>query len=276
MEKNLVSVIMPTYNTGEALRDCLESILSQTYKELEIVVTDDNSTDETTIDILRDFEQRDSRVRVFWLKVNGGPGVARNNSIREARGQYIAFCDSDDAWYPTKVERQVEFLKANGYCLTFSSYIVCNNEGVGTGIVNCPERVSFSMLKRDNKVGCLTAMYDASIYGKFYLPTLRKRQDWAMFLDILKKCGYGYGIQEPMAYYRKRKNSVSHKKIALVKYNLSVYHTILGFSRLKSCLYFLFLFLPTYYIKVAKVRWDSWGYVRRKKENVDRIKKYSR
>lgn len=272
MENNLVSVIVPTYNTGLPLRDCLESILSQTYKELEVVITDDNSSDSVTIGILREFQQRDARVRVFWLKDNGGPGVARNNSIQEARGRYIAFCDSDDAWFPDKLEKQMAFMKANDCCLTFTSYIVCDNNGMGTGIVNCPKRVSFRMLKKDNKVGCLTAVYDVSKHGKFYLPSLRKRQDWAMFLKMLRECGYGYGIQEPLAYYRKRKKSVSRNKLSLVKYNIKVYNDVLGFSRVKSYLYFLFLFLPTYYAKITRVRWDSWVYVRRKGEAIDKIK----
>lgn len=275
MGKDLVSVIVPVYNTGEALGDCLASILHQTYRYIEVVVTDDCSDDAATLSILRIFAAKDSRVRVFRLCENGGAGVARNNSIREARGRYIAFCDSDDAWFPEKIERQVRFMEERGCRLSYSSYIKCDGEGLGRGIVKCPRRVSFGSMKRDDKIGCLTAIYDASSCGKFFFPTLRKRQDWGMFLNLVQACGHGYGIQEPLAYYRIRKGSISRSKIKLVMYNLRVYRRVLGFSRVKSCLYFAFLFLPSYYVKRVKVKIDSIVYARRRGEGTDRIKRYT-
>ena len=106
MRPELVSVIMPTYNAGKFLADSIESILSQTYANLELLITDDCSTD-GTIDILKDFSQRDKRVKVKYLKSNVGPAIARNRSIERAKGRYIAFCDCDDRWMPEKLERQI-------------------------------------------------------------------------------------------------------------------------------------------------------------------------
>lgn len=260
MKIDLVSVIMPTYNTGEILRRSIESILNQTYRNLELIISDDNSDDEVTLRILKEYEEKDSRVRVFYLKHNAGAGSARNNSIKYAEGQYIAFCDSDDRWDATKLEKQISYIKANGSCLVYSSYLICNQEDEVVGVVKCPKKISFNKLKKDNKIGCLTAVYDASRYGKFYLPMLRKRQDWGMFLIILSKCKYAYGIEEPLAYYRKRGDSLSHKKSSLVRYNINVYRKILKFPLVKSYLYFFLIFLPTYFTKIAKVRYDSWKY----------------
>lgn len=111
MKTDLVSVIMPTYNTGSILTESIDSILNQTYKNLELIITDDKSDDETTLAILRSYMLKDERVKVFFLDENKGTGYARNNSIKNAQGQYIAFCDSDDKWFPDKLERQVSFLK---------------------------------------------------------------------------------------------------------------------------------------------------------------------
>ena len=272
MEEGLVSVIIPTYNTGKLLGDCLDSILAQTYRDLEIVITDDHSSDPLTISILKAFEKKDKRVRICWLPENGGAGKARNNSIRQARGRYIAFCDSDDVWFPDKLERQIRFMQQGGHTLVCSSYIMCDEEGGLMGIVKCPEKITYGMLKRDNKIGCLTAVYDSKPCGKFYLPTIRKRQDWAMFLNIVRQCGPAYAIKEPLARYSVRQKSLSRNKFSLVKYNISVYNKILGFSRLGSLLYFLFLFLPTHFAKVLKVMIDSRIYIKEKRKENKQIK----
>ena len=190
---------------------------------------------------------------VVYLKENKGPGYARNKSIERARGRYIAFCDSDDRWFADKLERQLAFMREKGCALCCSSYIVCNDRNENIGIRISPVRITYKMMERDNKIGCLTAIYDIKKLGeKYYMPTLRKRQDWALFLIILQKCRIAYGMVEPLAYYRDRSHSVSSNKFSLVKYNVAVYHEILKFSWLKSYFYFFFLFLPTYAAKLYR------------------------
>ncbi len=261
--KELVSVIMPTYNASQFLADSIESVLSQTYAELELLITDDNSSDPETLSILERYRKHDSRVRVFHLDANGGPGVARNNSIRNARGRYIAFCDSDDRWVADKLERQVSYMQQTGCALCCSSYIICDTSDEELGICITPKEITFKTMVRDNKVGCLTAIYDRKALGrKFYMPTIRKRQDWGLFLSIVKVCGYAHGITEPLAYYRVRKGSVSQSKLHLIKYNARVYEQILGFSKPKSYVYFFFVFMPNYAMKVLKRQWDSYRFVR--------------
>ena len=264
MEQELVSVIMPTFNASKYLADSIESVLNQTYKNLELLITDDCSSDETQ-NILEQFSQKDPRVKVEFLKDNYGPGIARNKSIERANGRYIAFCDCDDRWFPEKIEKQVAHMKRKDCALCCSSYITCNDRNEETGIVYAPEEISFSMMKRDNKIGCLTAIYDTQLLGKkYYMPSLQKRQDWALFMDITKQCHKAYGITEPLAYYRHRNDSVSSNKFALIPYNIKVYETILGYSPVKATLYFFFLFLPTYYAKVLKRNRDSKEYLKKK------------
>lgn len=261
MTEGLVSVIMPTYNTVDFLADSIESILNQTYTNLELLITDDCSSDKNTIDLLNKYAQKDDRVKLAFLKDNLGPGVARNNAIERAQGQYIAFCDSDDRWMPNKLELQIAAMKNGGYTLCCSSYIICDENNNNIGINISPQHITFSMMKRDNKVGCLTAIYDIRALGrKYYMPKIRKRQDWALFLEIISNCHNAYGIKEPLAYYRKRVNSVSSNKIALIKYNIAVYRQCLHFGKFKSLAYFAFCFLPSYTAKVIKQKIDSFKY----------------
>ena len=257
---------MPTYNAGKYLSASINSILNQTYKKLELLITDDGSTDPTTLKILEDFTKKDSRVKVEHLNGNNGPGVARNKSIERAQGRYIAFCDSDDRWFPEKLERQIALMNEKRCALSCTSYVTCNDSDQETGIVIAPDAITFNMLKHDNKVGCSTAMYDTKLLGgKFFMPTIRKRQDWALFLTILRKSSPAYTITEPMAYYRQRSHSVSSDKMSLIKYNVKIYETVLGFPRWKAYLYFWFVFMPTYYMKIQKRKADSKKYLARKR-----------
>ncbi len=262
MRPELVSVIMPTFNASRYLADSIESILSQTYTNLELLITDDCSTDETR-NILKEFSERDKRVKVKYLKENSGPGVARNRSIERAKGRYIAFCDCDDRWMPDKLERQIAHMRKHDCALCSSSYLICDENDKITGVNISPSHVTLGMLKRDNKIGCLTAIYDIKRLGhKFYMPAIRKRQDWALFLNILKECQICFCITEPLAYYRQRVDSVSSNKFSLVKYNVNVYETVFGYTRLRAYLYFFLIFMPTYYAKILKRDSDSKRYLK--------------
>ena len=150
MDRNrLVSVIMPTYNAGKYLADSISSILDQTYLDLELLITDDGSTDPVTLDILHKIEEKDSRVDVLYLDHNHGAGYARNKSIERAKGRYIAFCDSDDRWTPDKLEKQIAFMNQKQCALSCASYIIFNfDEQKSVGINIAPPKITFSMMKR--------------------------------------------------------------------------------------------------------------------------------
>ena len=262
MKEGLVSVIMPTYNSGRFLKQSIDSILNQSYKHLELLITDDCSSDTDTIAILKHYAEMDNRVKVVYLKENKGPGVARNNAIEREQGQNIAFCDSDDRWMVDKLEIQLTAMKEGGYALCCSSYLISDNNDKVIGVNVSPRRITFSMMKRDNKIGCLTAVYDINALGrKYFMPTIRKRQDWALFIAITRDCQVACGIQKPLAYYRKRNDSISSKKMHLIKYNVAVYRQCLHFSKLKSIMYFTFFFLPTYGLKTIKKKIDSYRYI---------------
>lgn len=248
INEDLVSVIMPTYNSSRFVAESIESILHQTYSNIELLITDDGSTDNTT-EIINYYAKKDKRVKCFLLSENMGAGHARNYSIQKANGRYIAFCDSDDIWMTDKLEKQIAYMQEKKCSFCFSSYFVCDETGTQTSIVLAPHSVSLADTKRDDKIGFLTAVYDTYAYGKFYMPTLRKRQDWAYVLLILQKCKRAFALREPLAYYRKSKGSISSNKLSLIKFNAKVYETVFGYSTFLAYFYLFSLFLPSYFLK---------------------------
>lgn len=250
----LVSIITPSYNCAAFIGETIESILSQTYQNWELLITDDCSSDNSR-EIINEYCARDSRIKLFKLEKNSGAGVARNNSIEEAKGRYIAFCDSDDRWYPDKLEKQLHYMEAKGCAISHTSYMTCDENNNVTGIIVCRKRECLTSMCKDDKMGFLTVIYDASIIGKVFMPSLRKRQDWALKLMLLKKSNVSYGMKEPLAYYRKREGSISNDKRSLIKYNIAVYRTILGWSGIKANLFFYFVFMPTHIKKLMFVKY---------------------
>lgn len=249
----LVSIITPSYNSSKFIAETIEGVLKQSYSNWELLITDDSSTDKS-IEIINKYVRQDSRIKLLKLDVNSGAGVCRNKSIEAAKGRYIAFCDSDDVWMPQKLEKQLTFMEKMDCALSYSSYMQMDEEGNEEGIVVCNKKITFASLKRDCGIGCLTAIYNTDKIGKVYMSTLRKRQDWGLWLEILKKSKIAYGLKEPLAYYRIRKGSISNNKFNLIKYNINVYRLILGFSLLKSYFFFFFLFMPYYIWKKIKFK----------------------
>lgn len=251
----LVSIITPSYNCADYIGETIESILSQTYQNWELLITDDCSTDNSR-EIIEGYVNRDSRIRLMKLSDNQGAGVARNNSIKVAKGRFIAFCDSDDRWYSNKLEKQLKFMINNGYRLTYTSYDTCDETGNINGFVQCLPKLTNLTILRDNGIGCLTAIYDASIIGKHYMPSIRKRQDWCLWMMIIKEIGEARGLQETLALYRVRNGSISSNKLEMLRYNFNVYNQIRGFSKLTSALILSTYFIPYYIYKKFKQRYD--------------------
>ena len=243
-----VSIITPSYNSADFIGETIEAIQAQTYTDWELLITDDCSSDNTR-EVVQSYADKDERVKLFVLEKNSGAGAARNNSLAHARGRYIAFCDSDDRWTTDKLEKQIAFMQKHDHAFTYTGYHLCDEQGNILGAVKCRAKESFNSLKRDDKIGCLTVVYDSEKIGKVSFPLLRKRQDWGMKLLALQKCQNAYGIQEPLAIYRKRSDSISRNKMSLVKYNVAVYEHVLGWSPLSARLFFACVFMPTYIIK---------------------------
>ena len=250
----LVSIITPTFNAEKYIRDTLQSVLNQSYQNWEMILIDDASTDQT-VKIINDFAEKDVRFKLLKLSKNCGNGFARNAALEKATGKYIAFLDADDLWFPLKLEKQIQFLKANNSPFTFSFYDCIDEEGNSLDRrVEAPINLTYDELFFCNYVGNLTAIYDADYFGKITLEATQKRQDWRLWLTILKQIQSTKPVPESLAFYRIRKDSVSSSKFKLIKHNFGVYREFHGFNFVFSVLLmtrFLFtqLIIKPRYIK---------------------------
>lgn len=236
---DLVSIITPTYNSEKYIKETISSVLSQTYQNWEMIIVDDCSTD-NTVRIIEEEMEKDSRIRFIQLQKNQGAAVARNTAINYANGRYIAFLDSDDLWEMNKLEVQVSFMNMNNIPFSYTSYKIINENGEETGkVVNVPEKIDYNQLLKNTIIGCLTVMLDINEFGRVQMPNMRTRQDTALWLSILKQGYSAYGIQQPLAKYRKKSGSISSNKLKMAKQNWKLYREIENLSLVKSIWCFL-------------------------------------
>lgn len=248
MSKDLVSIITPTYNCAKFIGATIESVLNQTYQNFEMIIVDDASKDNTE-EVVKSF--KDKRIKYIRLSKNSGPAVARNRAMEEAKGKYMAFLDSDDLWKREKLEKQINFIKKNKYKIICSDYEQIDEEGNKLNkIIPCKKKVNYNGILLSCPVGNSTVFYDVSKLGKFKVPNIRKRNDDALWLQILKKEEYMYGQKEVLMEYRIRQNSVSSNKLSLIKYHWQLYREIEHLSVIRSIFHIVVWgFIKVFHIK---------------------------
>ncbi len=228
MNKPLVSVIMPTYNCGKYISESIDSVLNQTLKDFELIIVDDNSNDNTE-DIVKEYISSYPCISYIKLDKNSGSANARSIAISKANGKYIAFLDSDDIWFSNKLEKQIAFMEDNNYLFSATGYKQINEEGNDLHIALFPPlKTNYKkMIRLSNPIGNLTVMYNQEVLGKFVVPDIKRRNDFALWLQILKKTEYCYGLEEVLGMYRiGRTDSVSSNKLKQAKYHWHLYHNI--------------------------------------------------
>ncbi len=211
----LVSIIMPSYNTGKYIKASIDSIIAQTYKNWELIIIDDCSADNSN-DIILSYNE--PRIRLLKNKTNLGAALSRNSGLREAAGKYITFIDSDDIWVPEKLEKQIKYIKQNDYAFIFSDYRICFNGKWENVIRTAPDIVDKKMIYRYCYFSTITVMYDAQKVGLIQIKDLKKNNDYAMWIAALSKVN-AYRQPECLAYYIKHEDSISGgSKVTLVKH----------------------------------------------------------
>lgn len=211
MNNGLVSIIMPSWNTGRFIKETIDSVLAQTYENWELLIVDDCSTDNTD-EIIAGY--KDQRIKYFKNEKNCGAAITRNKAMREANGEWIAFLDSDDLWAPEKLEHQIDFMKKNGYSLSFTEYEKIDEDSIPLNIyVTGPSKVNKHDIYNYDYIGQLTMMYSAKQFGVIQIKDIKKNNDYAIRLQLYKKPNTcAYLLKENLAKYRVRKISISHDK----------------------------------------------------------------
>ncbi len=217
---DLISIVMPSYNTGKYIAESIKSVLAQTYKDWELLIVDDCSVDNTDA-IVAEFH--DTRIRYFKNEKNSGAAVSRNRALREAKGKWIAFLDSDDLWHPNKLETQLSFMKKRGYAFTFTDYRICLNGewmpyiNIGPNIVNKRKMYNYCYFFTS------TVIYDQSVVGLIQIADLKKNNDYAMWLQAIEKSS-AYRLPECLSYYIKHDESISSgSKLRLIKWHYRLF-----------------------------------------------------
>jgi len=219
----LVSIIMPSYNTAEYIAESIQSVLSQSYTHWELIVVDDCSTDNTD-EVIKPY-LTDGRIKYLKNEKNSGAAVSRNRALREAKGKWIAFLDSDDLWMPDKLKKQIKYMEINGYHFSYTNYFEINTEGQRNGVtVTGPKLITKTGMFNFCWVGCLTVMYDAEVVGMIQVADIKKNNDYAMWLKACRKADC-YLLDENLALYRRgRTGSIStHSIMKLIRWHYKLY-----------------------------------------------------
>lgn len=240
MNEPLVSIITPVYNAERFLSDTIKSVQNQTYKNWEILLIDDCSKDNSA-QIIKEFQKYDNRIKYIKLKKNSGASVSRNEGIRNAKGRFIAFVDSDDVWKPEKLEIQIKYMLKENLGFTFTSYRYMKENGELTNkIAKAPSKINYNGLLKNTIIGCSTVVIDREIVDYFEMPLVRRGQDTATWLQILRKEKYAYGIEQDLVNYRLVGESLSSNKIIALKRTWNTYRNVEKLGLLKSSYVFCF------------------------------------
>ena len=220
----LVSIITPSYNSEKYISETIESVLDQTYQEWEMIIVDDLSSDDS-LQIIEHYAKKDSRIKVIRSKQNMGPAHARNRAIKEAKGRYIAFLDSDDVWFPKKLEKQIQFLTENNLVITYSAYETMDENSKYINTRNIQTSITYNDMLKSNHIGNLTGIYDTDFFGKVYMKECG-HEDYVLWLELLKQIESTKGLSEPLAKYRIMSKSLSSNKLKVLKWQWDIYRNI--------------------------------------------------
>lgn len=237
MQSDLVSIITPVYNATKFIGETILSVLNQSYQNWELILVNDCSKDDS-LAIINSYAEKDKRVIVINHIQNMGVAAARNTGTKIAKGKYISFLDSDDCWDEGKLLQQVTFMDANELVLSHTAYRKINELGkVINPHIKVNKHIGYNGLLKHNEIGLLTSMYNVNLLGKLYFKKIG-HEDFAFWLQILKKGYMSYGINDVLASYRVHGHSLSSNKIKSASYSWNIYRNVEKLSLMSSLYYF--------------------------------------
>jgi len=231
--ETLVSVIMPAYNTEKYIEYAISSVLSQSYPNFELIVIDDGSKD-NTVAIIKKFIDMDARIKLVINQTNLGVSATRNKGISIAKGEWIAFLDSDDIWKESKLEKQIQQAEQTGAQFLFTGVSFINeNNNLYKGLFEVPSKVTYNQLLRQNVITCSSVLIKKHFFETIKMEKDEMHEDYAVWLRILNMNILAYGINEPLLIYRISRNSKSGKKLNTIMMTYKVFRFV-GIKPVKS------------------------------------------
>lgn len=238
MQKGLVSIITPVYNAERFIAGTIESIAKQSYKDFELLLIDDHSTD-NSLSIISSFSEQDSRVKVLQTPYNSGAAVARNIGLENASGQYVAFLDSDDMWKENKLKDQIQFMTENNSGFTYTNFeMITETDELIKPRVTLPESLDYVGLLKNTAIACSTVVIDKQVFGDFRMPEVRKGQDTATWLMLLRGGNDARLVDKVLGSYRIVKGSISSNKVEALKRTWNTYRNLEKLPLHKAGYYF--------------------------------------
>ena len=234
MNEDLVSIIVPVYNAEKYIQDTIKTVEDQTYKNWELILVNDCSTDKSE-ELIK--SQIDEKIKLINLEKNSGAAIARNTGIKNARGKYIAFLDADDLWSKHKLEKQIKFMQKNNYDFTFTGYEFADENGKGNGkIVSVPSKINYKQALKNTTISTITVIFNVQRLGKklISMPNIRKGQDTATWWKVLRSGVTAYGLNESLSLYRRSSNTLSSNKIKALKRTWNLYRKVENLSIIKA------------------------------------------
>lgn len=231
----LVSIVTPSWNCGSYVAETIRSVQAQTYQNWEMIIVDDCSTDGSD-KVIEPLMEEDGRIRLLKNEKNSGAAVSRNYALREAKGRWIAYLDSDDLWAPEKLEKQIEFMVGGGYSFSYTEYKEIDDRLKETGVlISGPKKLSKLGMFAFCWPGCLTVMYDREKVGLIQIEDIKKNNDYAMWLKVCRKATC-YMLREPLAQYRRgRVGSIStHGYSTMIRWHYKLWHEAEGMNPVAS------------------------------------------
>lgn len=241
MKEDMVSIITPVYKCEKLIEETIKSVLNQTYKNWEWLLVDD-CTPDNSAEIIKKYQEKDNRIKYFKLNENSGAAIARNKALSESRGRFVAYLDADDLWKNNKLEKQVSFMRENGYAFSCTDYEKIDENGNSLNkIVTIPKEVTYEFFLRNTIIQTVGVMVDTKLTGKeiIKMPNIRRRQDAATWCQLLKNGFNCYECPENLSYYRVVSNSLSSNKFKAVKMNWYWYRKIEKLPFWKACYCFI-------------------------------------
>ena len=236
------SIIMPAFNAHQFIKESIESVINQTYSHWELIIIDDNSSDDTFL-IASGFAKIDSRIKLLHNVKNEGVSYSRNTGITAAQGNYLAFLDSDDIWYPNKLESQVQLIQSNpGHPIYFSSYEVINDHSISTSkVFLAPSEVSYKDLLKSNTIGCLTSIINRELVNN---PSFAEigHEDYLLWLSILRNGAMAISTSDVLAGYRVHAGGLSYNKVKAAHWRWLIYYKYEKLGILRSAAFFIIYF----------------------------------
>ena len=257
--EDLVSIITPVYNCEHLIEETIKSVISQTYKNWEMILVDDCSPDNSA-DIIKRYSEKDNRIKYMKLQENSGAAVARNYALEKSKGRFIAYLDADDLWKAEKLEKQIQFMLDNNYAFTCTDYEKIDEAGKSLNkIIKIPQKVNYNLFLRNTIIQTVGVMVDTKITGKevLVMPNIRRRQDAATWAQLLKAGYVCYEIPENLSYYRVVSNSLSSNKFKAIKMNWYWYRKIEKLPLWKTCYCFIGYAFNAVKKRIYVKRWNN-------------------